>query len=92
MAFIDYSYSLSHTWKGNPGVAPFVNNFAASFGGVLPAFVEEVVDRIRALPQEAIESVVQSVPDDFMSPGDRQFVVAQLLRRRGTLRSVCGLP
>jgi hypothetical protein len=92
MGFIDYSYSLAHTWKANPGVGQFINNFAAMFGGVLLAAVEEIVDRILALPRQAIETAVQSIPDDFMSAGDRQIVVAQLLHGRATLRSICGLP
>jgi hypothetical protein len=92
MAFIDYAYSLSHTWKASPGQHQFVNTFATYFGGVLPAAVEEVVDRIVALAREAIENCVGTIPDDFMSPADRQLVLDQLLRRRATLRSVCGLP
>ena len=92
MSFIDYTYSLSHTWKASPGVTQFVNTFATSFGGALSAIVEEVVDRILALPQQAIESTVQSIPDDFMSRAERQLVVDQLLQRRTTLGSVCGLP
>ena len=51
MAFIDYSYSLSHTWRNHPVPFQFVNNFAASFGGALPNIVEEVVDLILGLPQ-----------------------------------------
>jgi hypothetical protein len=92
MAFIDYAYSLSHTWKASPGQNQFVNTFAAFFGGVLPVVVEEVVDRIGALAREAIESCVRSIPNDFMHPADRQLVLDQLLQRRVTLRSVCGLP
>jgi hypothetical protein len=92
IAFIDYAHSLSHTWKVSPGLNQFVNTFAASFGGALPTVVEEVVDRIGALMEQAIESVVSSIPDDFMPPADRQLVVDQLLQRRATLRSVCGLP
>jgi hypothetical protein len=92
MAFIDYSHSLSHTWKSQPGWNQFVNTFAVSFGGILSTVVEEVIDLIVALPREAIESVVQSIPDEFMPAADRQLVVAQLLPRRATLRSVCGLP
>jgi hypothetical protein len=72
MAFIDYAWSLSHTWETTPGLNQFVNTFAASFGGVLPAATEEVVDRIGALPQQAIESIVHNIPDDFLSRADRQ--------------------
>jgi hypothetical protein len=33
----------------------------------------------------AIESCVRNIPDDFMTPADRQLVLDQLLQRRATL-------
>lgn len=92
MAFIDYAYSLSHSWKHNPISFQLVNTFATSFGGVVLNVVAEIVDLIVALPQQAIESAVGSIPEDFMPLADRQLVMAQLLQRRSTLGSVCGLP
>jgi hypothetical protein len=62
------------------------------FGGVLPAIVAEVADRILALSRSLIEGIVQRIPDDFMLAADRQLVVDQLLQRRTTLRAICGLP
>jgi hypothetical protein len=92
LAFIDYAYSLSYSWRTTAVPFQFVNDFAVLFGGLLPDVATEVASLIEALPREAIEGAVWSIPDDFMPPADRKMITAQLLHRRGHLRSVCGLP
>lgn len=91
-AYIDYAFSLSHDWGCAPAnpisqrIGPYPENVAVD-----GTFLGETVDAIEKLPSTTIEEIVRRIPDAFMEEQRRESTLANLVSRRGQLRSSLGL-
>lgn len=87
-AYIDYSYSMTHTWRAGSFTETFV---APMYSPEVPEDLAEMRNTIRsilALPDDALERVVSAVPDGYL-PADQRALIKQGLRyRRENLQSI----
>lgn len=88
VAYIDYSYSMAHSWPGkewaghycpkvyDPQVAPDLGTIRAT------------VDRIQNLSETHIREVVERVPDQFITPAQKTNVGDGLADRKHRLNDI----
>ncbi len=88
--FLDYSFTLDagNRWSDDKfeNVAPV--NIPGFFRDALDIQVlGDAVERIEALPEDAVVGIVSRIPDEFMDEITRQLVVRGLLDRRANIRN-----
>jgi hypothetical protein len=87
LAYIDYSYSMLHTWKASG----YRSNFVAPIyhGGYATdvTSLSETVAAIEAVTDGDCDEVIAKVPDGFLSQPDRALLRDGLRYRRDNLRS-----
>ncbi|HXW96860.1 MAG TPA: hypothetical protein VEI47_04680 [Gemmatimonadales bacterium] len=88
-AYIDYAYSLSHSWPSPAEVQRGGCVACYPSFGVQPDLeaMSATVTRIESLPDSVIEEVVKRVPPEFISAECRQRTLEGLLARRGIIRN-----
>jgi hypothetical protein len=93
VAYIDFSYSLSHSWRPrNPGEAPDfktvtpVGAYPIEQKDIDPLALQDLVGAIETLPEERIRSTVSRVPDDFLPVASKAIIIDGLLYRRNEIR------
>ncbi len=88
MACVDYSFSLTHTWKEvdeqEPPPWPYCEPEDA-------AAKQDAIDRIEAFGQRALARRVGRLPNAFLPPDEKRRVLCKLLQRRQHLRTLVGL-
>jgi hypothetical protein len=85
-AYIDYSWAMTHHWKGagyqNGYVAPLYTQKA----NLSPSHVIEAIEAVESVPDAVINHVVERIPGEFLSHLDAQLIAAGLRYRRDHLR------
>jgi hypothetical protein len=97
IAFIDYAYSLTHTWDWNQ-VPPSPNRsfgrcnvFDQSIAGLDEAAIAEAVELIEGLPDETVRKLVNRIPDDSYSSTVAETLCEFLCERKANLRRLMAL-
>lgn len=89
VAYIDYAYSLSHSWnQGEAWKLPTAVAYYPSQGVLDVAAVGEAVSRIEELPEALIGEIVSRVPAGFLIPERSRVILEGLLHRQGALRAI----
>jgi hypothetical protein len=88
-AWIDYAFSLDHTWKGNHIPACHVPPAYPQVGAA-PALdiMIEVADRIVGMDNALIEGAVNYIPSDYLPRGIADNIIRNLLSRRASVRAL----
>jgi hypothetical protein len=91
LAFIDYSYAMTHVWLGAQGftsgwVAPMYDHQLA--GQVDIGVLREVITAIRAVDDAFIHQMVNRVPTAYLSDMHKALIYNGLIHRRNELRNI----
>lgn len=88
-AYIDYSYSMAKLWRGGKytNIVPRPI-FPTDAKDANVEIISRAISRIESLSETAIREIVNRVPDDFLSPADRDLIIEGLLHRQTRIRPV----
>lgn len=85
-AFIDYAWSMTHTWREegyrDQSIVPMYDPTQKPDADV----VKQVVAAIEGLEDKTLNSIVDRVPDAFLSSSDKNLIATGLAYRRDVLR------
>jgi hypothetical protein len=89
LAFIDYSFALSYTWKGE-------NDGAGRAPAFLPVPLDDdairhTVARIAKFPDARVRELVTRIPDHYLLPAQRAVILLNLLSRAPSVGRLLGL-
>jgi hypothetical protein len=87
-AWIDYAFSLDHTWKGGLVAGCAVLPLYPALGNPAAEMVKLVVDRISALDDAVIEGIVKRVPSEYLPQPVAVNVIRNLLARRADVTTL----
>ncbi|MFZ5674412.1 MAG: hypothetical protein ACOZAM_15760 [Pseudomonadota bacterium] len=88
LAFIDHSYSLTHSWdRQNPAAAASVGHIHHIFSGAGNSGALEVANRILGLEESAIRGIIEPLAA-YLPPGDADALATYLLARRTGLAAL----
>jgi hypothetical protein len=87
VAYIDFSYSMSHSWRPDFRTVTPVGAYPIDPKDIDPVVTDSVVAAIEMLGEEHIRSVVGRLPDEFLSPAGKTLITDGLLYRQSKLRA-----
>ena len=87
-AWIDYSFSLDYSWKGNHIQACNIPPLYPPVGAAVQADMIEVAERIKGMDNTAIEGIVNRIPIEYLPRGIADNILRNLLSRRDTVRAL----
>ncbi len=87
-AWIDYSFSLNHSWNGNHQPNCQIVPMYPMVGSPVAGVVADVVNGISGLQDAEIGKIVNRIPSDYLPRSIADTILKNLLDRRATLRSI----
>ncbi|HZZ94281.1 MAG TPA: hypothetical protein VFE23_17100 [Usitatibacter sp.] len=86
-AYIDYSYTMLHSWRAGHGNMGCVGPYPCGVSAVDVSVLTDTISKIEQVSDGAINDVVTRLPANFLSTSDGQLIVDGLIYRRGHLRA-----
>jgi hypothetical protein len=86
MAYIDFSYSMSFSWRPDFRTVTPVGVYPIDPKEIDSVTAESVVTAIETLREEHIGSVIGRLPDEFLSPAGKTLITEGLLYRKSKIR------
>ena len=86
LAFIDYAYSMTYQWKSEnapAGTSQWCLELPKDTGAI-----QEIVDKIEALDDEVISTIVSRVPETYLTPSQSNLIIQNLGCRRHKIESI----
>jgi hypothetical protein len=91
-AWIDYAFSLDHTWKGTHIQQCHVAPLYPPLGSAMRDVSEELADKVAAMDNAAIEGIVNRVPSEYLPRPVADNIIRNLISRRAGLRGLWAGP
>jgi hypothetical protein len=88
LAYIDYAYSMTHSWPNDEwGAAacppPYDRHVAVDMN-----VIKDTAGRVQAMPEATIREVVERIPSEFVNDADRMKLVRGLLDRQRRITEI----
>jgi hypothetical protein len=88
LAYIDYSYSMIHSWPHDEWNAASCPPPYDRHVPVDMTVLQETAQRIQALPTATIREVVERIPPEFVNDADRAKLITALLDRQRRITEI----
>lgn len=90
LAFIDYSFSLSKSWKDSPSKIQVAQQFMP-VPPRLDADILQAIENIDKISHEMIDAIVDRVPDMYLDALKKEIIKSNLKDRVGRIQAMLGL-
>jgi hypothetical protein len=87
-AWIDYAFSLDHTWKGNNHLACALTPLYPPVGPPDTGIMKSSAQRIAAVDNSTVEAIINRIPPDYLPRGAADNIIRNLLSRRPTVSAL----
>ncbi len=86
LAFIDYAWSFLHQWRAHGYKTPFVAPMYDPRTLTDFATIGQAIAAVEGVQDSTIESIVNRIPDEFLTAADKKAIIEGLVWRRDNIR------